>query len=229
MTRQRTQTENSGIEAVQVQSLAEAAAQTLRDAIVTGKLRPGDRLVEQHLAAQLTIGQPTLREALKELEYQGFVRKVANKGTYVTNLSKEDFHKIHQVRMVLETLAVEQAAPNISPQVVSLLETMVDSMDRSTRKLDRIAFHKADLQFHRTIWRLSGNEYLSTALDRVIFSLFAFVLRAQEQRDFLAAVRQHREIVEGLGTRDPVRARDAFVRTTNRFWEDYHQVKAGAL
>src|SRR5881397_1973593 len=145
MTRQRTQAENSGIEAIQVQSLAEAAAQTLRDAIVTGKLRPGDRLVEQHLAAQLTIGQPTLREALKELEYQGFVRKVANKGTYVTDLTKEDFHKINQVRMVLETLAVEQAAPNVSSQAVSQLETMVDSMDRSARKLDRIAFHKADL------------------------------------------------------------------------------------
>ena len=58
-----------GIEAVQVQSLAEAAAQTVRDAIVTGKLKPGERLVEQRLAAQLSIGQPTLREALKELEH----------------------------------------------------------------------------------------------------------------------------------------------------------------
>src|SRR2546426_10973991 len=132
------ETNAAGIGAVQFQSLAEAAAQTLRDAIISGKLKPGERLVEQKLAAQLVIGQTTLREALKELEYQGFVRKVANKGTYVTKLSKEDFYKIHQVRMVLETLALEQAAPNINPQVVSQLETMVDSMDRSARKLDRI-------------------------------------------------------------------------------------------
>src|SRR5881397_2956437 len=123
MTRQRTQAENSGIEAIQVQSLAEAAAQTLRDAIVTGKLRPGDRLVEQHLAAQLTIGQPTLREALKELEYQGFVRKVANKGrTFVTKLSTEDIRKIHQVRMVLEVLAVDLAAAHIGEAALAELE-----------------------------------------------------------------------------------------------------------
>ena len=101
----------SRIEAVHVRSLAEAAAQSLREAIIAGKLKPGERLIEQKLASQLGIGQPTLREALKELEYQGFVRKLANKGrTFVTKLSTEDISKIHQVRMVLEVLAVDLAA-----------------------------------------------------------------------------------------------------------------------
>ena len=76
-----------------------------------------------------------------------------------------------------------------------------------------------------TIWQLAGNEYLVAALERVVFSLFAFVLIRQDQRQFLAAVRQHRDILAGLRSRDPARAREAFVRTTNGFWEECHQVK----
>ena len=214
----------AGIGAVQFQSLAEAAAQTLRDAIISGKLKPGERLVEQKLAAQLVIGQPTLREALKELEYQGFVRKVANKGTYVTKLSQEDGRKIMQVRMALEVLAVEQAAANINPAAIKQLEAAVKDMDIAARRFERTLFHKADLTFHRTIWRLTGNEYLEAVLEQVVFSLFAFVLLGQQQQEFLAAVVQHRKILEGLKSGNPAKARDAFVHHTTKFWKEYHQI-----
>src|SRR5438093_10989637 len=97
-----THNEAPRIEAVQVRSLAEAAAQALREAITAGKLNPGDRLLDQKLASQLAIGQPTLREALQELEYQGLVRKTGNKGRpYVTKLSPEDIRPTHQLRMAL--------------------------------------------------------------------------------------------------------------------------------
>src|SRR5713226_6818269 len=94
-------------------SLPEAVAQKLRDAILAGKLKPGERLVEQKLAASFGIGQPTLREALKELEFQGFVRKSPKKGTYVTKLTADDFRKIQEVRMALEVVAIEKAAPRM--------------------------------------------------------------------------------------------------------------------
>src|SRR5881396_930916 len=217
--------EVSGLDAVQVRSLADAAAQTLREAIVKGKLKPGDRLIEHKLALQLAIGQPTLREALKELEYQGYVRKLANKGrTFVTKLSTEDISKIHQVRMVLEVLAVDLAAAHIGEAALAELEEAARRMETAARDLDRMMFHKYDLIFHRTVWKLTGNEYLENALERTTFSLFAFVLLGQEQRDFLASVAQHKEIVEGLRTQDPVRACAAFVQSTSRFWEQYHQV-----
>src|ERR671936_391943 len=102
-------TKDWGLGRVHFQSIPETVAETLREGIIAGKLKPGERLVEQKLAAQLGIGQPTLREALKELEYQGFVRKVPNRGTYVTRLSQEDFSKILEVRMALEALVIERA------------------------------------------------------------------------------------------------------------------------
>lgn len=215
------------IEAVQFQSLAEAAAQTLREAIISGKLVPGERLVEQKLARQLSIGQPTVREALKELEHQGFIRKVANKGTYITQLGAEDFRKIMQIRMVLESLAVEQAASRMNDAAVRELEAAVREMGQAARNFDRIAFHKADLAFHRIIWKASGNEYLESVLEKVTFSLFAFVLLGQKQREFSASVLQHREILRGLCSGDPKVARNAFVRSTRRFWKKYHPVSFG--
>src|SRR5438093_7192318 len=153
-----THNEAPRIEAVQFRSLAEAAAQALREAITAGKLKPGERLIEQKLASQLAIGQPTLREALKELEYQGFVRKTANKGrTSVTKLSSEDIRKIHQVRMVLEVLAVDLAAAHIGEAALAELEEAARRMETAARDLDRMMFHKYDLIFHRTVWKLTGN------------------------------------------------------------------------
>jgi DNA-binding GntR family transcriptional regulator len=114
----------------------EEAAQLLHDAIIVGQLKPGERLIEQKLAASLGIGQPSLREALKELEYQGFVRKSPKKGTYVTQLSKEDFRQILEVRMALEILAIERVAKNISEPAAQELKDQVRAMESAAQKFD---------------------------------------------------------------------------------------------
>ena len=208
-------------------SLPEAVAQKLRDAILVGQLKPGDRLVEQKLAGSLGIGQPTLREALKELEFQGFVRKSPKKGTYVTKVTLEDFRKIQQVRMALEVVAIEKAAANVTDAALAELARLVTVMRKAGQKFDLAAFHKSDLAFHRIIWDLTGNEYLGLALERIAFGLFAFVLLQREPsaaNEFIAAAEQHAQIAAGLRTRDPRRARQAFVQATTDFWSTYHGV-----
>jgi DNA-binding GntR family transcriptional regulator len=211
-----------------VRSLPDVVAQKLREAILSGALKPGERLLEQKLAANFGIGQPTLREALRELELQGFVRKKApKKGTYVTRLSKEDFRNILEVRMTLEARAIERAAVNWNTEAEAELRRIVEAMEHSAQVFDLASFHKSDIQFHQRIWDLTGNEYLGIALERVAFGLFAFVLlqRPQESRnEFLAAAQQHREIFEGLCSRDPKIAREMFIRSTSRFWSEWHQV-----
>src|SRR5690348_222848 len=119
---------------VRFPSLPEAVAQKLRDAILAGQLKPGERLVEQKLAGSLGIGQPTLREALKELEFQGFVRKSPKKGTYVTQLTLEDFRKIQEVRMALEVVAIEKAAVNMTDQALAELDRLVTTMRTTAKK-----------------------------------------------------------------------------------------------
>lgn len=212
---------------LRVPSAPEAAAEALRTAIITGRLKPGDRLIEKKLAASLGIGQPTLREALKELDYQGFVRRTPQRGTYVTKLEKEDFRKILEVRMVLELLAIDQATRNMTPLSEQELSAIVASMGEAAEKFDLGAFHTNDVAFHRGIWSLAGNEYLEKALEGIAFRLFAFVILQRDpaaRNEFLASVEQHRGILAGLRSGDPNRARQAFLSQTVNFWSTYHGV-----
>lgn len=214
---------------VQVRSLPEAIAEKLREAILAGLLKPGERLIEQKLAGRLGIGQPTLREALRELELQGFVRKAApNKGTYVTKLNQEDFQKIFEVRMALEVVAIGKATIHWNERASHELGSIVTRMEAAAREFDLATFHKNDLEFHRTIWDLTGNEYLGIALERVAFRLFAFVLLQRPggaANEFLAAAEQHRQILAGLQSGHPQIARKAFVESTLKFWSEQHRVE----
>lgn len=158
------------------------------------------------------------------------MRKVPQHGTYVTKLSKDDFRNILEVRMALETLALEKAIPNLSAEAEGQLAALVEEMGKAAKEFDLGLFHRADMAFHRTIWELTGNEYLSEALELVAFRLFAFVLiqRPAHARDeFVASARQHQEILAGLHSRDSERAREAFVSSTLSFWNEFHRVDIG--
>lgn len=205
---------------IAVTSTAEAAAQAIRDAIITGRLNPGDRLVEQRLAGGLGIGQPTLREALKELEQEGLLRKVPQKGTYVASYSQDDFRKLSEVRIVLEAFAVGQAAANLTPEAESCLASLIDGMATAAEQKNAAKFDEFDIAFHRKIWSVAGNEYLAQALERITFRIFVFQDRSGGQSESKAAVRQHEEILEGIRSRNPLKARNAFVSATLRFWSN---------
>ena len=91
-------------------TLRERIVEKLKTAILTGTLREGDRLVERQLAAQFQTSLTAVREALIQLETEGFVSKKPNAATHVTKLSMEAAEKISAVRRILEVFAVEEAA-----------------------------------------------------------------------------------------------------------------------
>jgi DNA-binding GntR family transcriptional regulator len=219
----------SGLSQVKLRSLPETVAEQMRSAILDGHLEPGERLIEQKLAALFGIGQPTIREALKELEYQGFVRKLPNRATYVTDLSPSDMQKMFEVRMALETLAVERAAQKITPSGLAQLQQHLDVMATAAEIFDLSAFHQSDVAFHRALWEISGNEHLSAALDRITFALFAFVLlKHHDVKDgYEAALKQHQQILDALATKDPAKASRVFQEVTVGYWRKYRRLQIG--
>jgi DNA-binding GntR family transcriptional regulator len=212
---------------VNFRSLPQAVAEQLREEILSGWLKPGERLIEQKLASELGIGQPTMREALKELENQGFVRKVPNKGTYVTNLSSDDLNKILEVRICLESVAIYHAARNASEADLAELDDIVRTMDSAVKAVNLGSFQKADVEFHRRIWHVSGNEYIGMALERVLFGLLAFGLVGQRGADtgLREAVETHKQILEALRSRDPEQARAVFIKAIVEDWKKSRQVE----
>ncbi len=206
-------------------SAPEAAAQAIRDAIMSGRLKPGDRIIEQQWASFLGIGQPTLREALKELEFQGMVSKNSYRGTYVTQLEADDYRKLLEVRLPLEVLAMERAAARMDAQAAEELTAIVNSLVASAEAGDMAAFHDADVAFHRRVWEMAGNEYLRLCLETVSLRLFVFSVldRGSKLRnENHAAAEQHKGILAGLLSGDPAQAREAYLAHTVHYWNAHY-------
>jgi DNA-binding GntR family transcriptional regulator len=207
-----------------IQTAPQAAAQVLREAIISGELKAGDRVLEQQWSSRLGIGQPTLREALRELEHQGLLRKVPQRGTYVAKLSPDDYRRILEVRIPLEAVAVGRAAKRLTPESDKELTNLVMTMAGTGRDVDVKSFHDCDVLFHRKIWELAGNDYLQDLLEMVTFRLFVFSVvgrwpdtpNAVSER--IAAVQQHLGILEGIRSCNSQKARQAFVKHTVQYW-----------
>ena len=146
-------------------------AQRLRESILAGRYRPGDRLNESMIAREFGISRIPVREALFQLQESGFVSNHKGKGMFVTLLSDEDTQMINSVRLVLETEAFKLARARISPETATVLMDLVDSMEAWKGELAESA--ALDFEFHRTVWGVSGNPYLVRTLEGLITVLFA--------------------------------------------------------
>jgi DNA-binding GntR family transcriptional regulator len=220
------------IRRIEVASAPQVAAQAIRDAIITAKFKAGERLVEGKLAEDLGIGQPTLREALKELEYEGLVRKIPQRGTYIAKPSKNELEKMLAVRMQLESLAINLAARKMTSQVEDELTGIVNEMASAARSMDLARFNDSDVAFHRVIWALAANEYLAKALHLVTFQLFVFGVTGEQSQNevkFLASVDQHNNILNALRSRDPIIAGRTFVKETLSFWQLHYGISTSEM
>ena len=223
-----TTTEFAGqVKPIRVQSAPQAAAQAIREAITIGALEPGQRLIEQKLAASLGIGQPTLREALKELEYEGFVRKIPQKGTYITTFDKKDCRELLEVRMSLEPLAIERAAAKLTPEIEKDLSRLVSGMRTAAETFDVPRFCACDAEFHRKIVALANNRRLAKTLESVLSQLLVYGTLGRNpdsRKELVDGAEQHRRILAGLATGNPSIARAVFVTETLKHWNDNFQV-----
>jgi DNA-binding GntR family transcriptional regulator len=215
---------------ISIQTAPQAAAQALRAAIISGELKGGDRILEQKWSIRLGIGQPTLREAMKELEHQGLLRKTPQRGTYVAELSPEDYRRILEVRIPLEAIAIGRATKRMTSEAERELTNLVMSMASKESDKDVKRFHDCDVLFHRKIWELSGNEYLQDLLETITFRLFVFSIvgrwpdNPNAGGERIAAVQQHIGILEGIRTGDPRRAQTAFIKHTVEYWNKQYQL-----
>jgi DNA-binding GntR family transcriptional regulator len=145
---------------------------TLRDAIVSGHYKPGQRLNESQLAREFNISRIPIREALTKLHEHGLVMNHERRGMFVTALGEEDVQRINSLRLVLETEALTLSAAHMTKAVAARLTELVEQMAnwKPDSHIDSAAI---DLEFHRTLWNATGNPYLFKSLDSITTVLFA--------------------------------------------------------
>jgi DNA-binding GntR family transcriptional regulator len=183
---------------IATESLRDKVMTSLKDAFFSGRLKPGDIIVERQLAQQMKIGSPAVREALITLQQQGFVQRVANTGTYVNRFTVDEVRQLYQLRIEFELLAFKWAKLLIKESDLTILEHFVDSMTTAAIQKNTREFFEHDLEFHRYCWKLSGNKFLERSLENLVPPLFAFVLNASNYTVQKSVAQQHLQIISAL-------------------------------
>lgn len=178
--------------------IRDVAYEILRQAIITNKLAPGERLLEEHLARELSVSRTPLREALKVLESEGFIQRLPSGGYQVAPLSDRELDNLYSIRVLLEGLAACKAAEHATPEQHDLIEQWNEQMKSHWLKQRIDEALQAGRAFHSEIYRASQNENLAVMLQRLgdqiaRYRYYSIVYRVPEAYDdhnaILAAIR----------------------------------------
>lgn len=202
-----------------------------REEIVSGRLGPGEKIVEVRWAKKLGLSQTSVREALNILSAEGFVQKGSGRTAQVTLLSDEDIVHSYELRAVLEGYAarvVAEQKPDLAP-----LEQALEDMRSAIQCHNLKAFYERDLNFHVLMAEMTGNKMLVQAVKRIILPLFAFVvIRVQgarnHQEQWMRSLDQHKRIIEALRTNDPVFAERLVLQSVDSFLKETRKVLGAA-
>lgn len=191
-------------------SLKAQAYEAIKDAILCLKLEPGMPLVEEELARRLGMSRTPVRDALQELEREGFVTRLSFKGTYVTEVTMRDITEVFQLRAVLEGLAARVAAPHFSPSELDSIDGHLTAAEAALAESDLALCSEHGQSLHEAIINKADN----LRLIAIIHNLDDHLRRLRILSDRIGgrlntSVVEHRAVLDALRQRDPSAAEQA--------------------
>jgi DNA-binding GntR family transcriptional regulator len=185
------------------QPLREVVCEALRNAIVSGILQPGERLMEIQVAEELGVSRTPVREAIRKLELEGFVVMIPRRGTYVSDLSIKDITEVFEVRTSLDVLAAGLAAERITEEELEQMERLLVEIGSYIEQNDMDKIVEADSQFHDILYRASRNERLVGIINNLREQLTRFRSLSMSYPGRLKVMfAEHTRMVESLGQRN---------------------------
>ena len=183
--------------------LREIVFETLRDAIISQTLEPGERLMEIQMADEMGVSRTPVREAIRKLELEGLVIMVPRKGAYVAGISVKDIHEVFEVRTSLEGLAASLAAQRITPEELDEMEKnlFLEAGELEGNNLRSIV--EIDTTFHDLLYKAARNEKLLQLVSNLQEQLqrFRSASLARPGRS-KGALDEHRKILEAIALGD---------------------------
>jgi DNA-binding GntR family transcriptional regulator len=201
-------------------SLTKLLTEKLREAIVSGKFTPGERLSEETLAASLHVGKVALREALRSLETEGYVTFLPNNEVAVSKLTREDVQDYYTIASVLEGLAARLAVENAQPEQIARLKELHLALKEASQKRDLARYFDANSNFHRFIAEIARNERLYRLIDQLrqeIQKTRILSLHLPQRLDY--SMREHDQILDAFLKNNPQLAESTMVRHLNNQME----------
>ncbi len=183
--------------------LRDVVFENLREAIVEGKLSPGQRLMEVQLADQLGVSRTPVREAIRKLELEGLVIMLPRKGAYVANMSLKDVIDVLEIRASLEGLAAYLAAERMTDEDILKLEKIAEDFDQGKENEDLETLLKKDVEFHECIFKATNNKRLHQLINSLWEQVYRFrVSYISDYESTVNITKEHKLILEAIKSGD---------------------------
>ena len=195
----------------------------LEQAILDGDIVPGTALAEVKLSQEMGVSRTPVREALMQLELEGLVKTVPNKGAVVVGVTASDVDDIYTIRMRIEGLAARRAAEKISEQQLEALREIVELQEFYVSRKDFLQVWHLDNRFHETLYEGCGSRPLKQML--TLFHNYIQKAREATVRAGRAegSTQEHRAVLDAISARDPEAAEERMVihvtNARNSFFE----------
>ena len=182
----------------------------LKQAICDGEFEPGQWLQENELAEKLSVSRSPIREALRQLAADGLVVEVPNKGVFVREFTAKDIEEIFDIRVLMENYAIDKINEHLSENECTQLRNCMKQVEMAFSKQDLASYINADTVLHDLLIKLSGNDFLIIAYERIhimIQQFRSFSLLDNQQR-FDESIIEHREIIDHILHHQPEQAKN---------------------
>lgn len=183
--------------------------EALKRELINGTLGPDTLIVESHIGTRFGVSKTPAREALVRLSEMGFVSVIPGKGYTVSKLSWQQIKDLFEVRLLLESSAIELAAARATAADIASLQAAAALPKKKSLSIEELL--DANLQFHSTVWRATRNERLVQMASQVMDDLMRAMHTAMLSEDTQQMVEQHLEMTELIAQKKPLEARAAMV------------------
>lgn len=190
--------------------LRDVVFNTLRQAILTGELSPGERLMEIHLANRLGVSRTPIREAIRKLELEGLVTMIPRRGAEVAQITEKSMNDVLEVRSAMDVLCVELACDRITPEEIERLKNACNVFEQAVKNKDVKEIAQADVALHDIIAEATGNARLVQLISNLSQQMYRYrfeYIKDSSQHDKL--VEEHRIIYESIVKKDKETAKEA--------------------
>jgi DNA-binding GntR family transcriptional regulator len=184
-------------------TLREKILETIRDAIATGVLKPGEKVAEPELAERFGISRTPIREAFRQLESEGYLTVIPRKGAVVVSFSSKEVEEFYAIKSILEGYAAHRACQKLTDKEISRLETINDKLRQLAEEGDIKHFFKIHNDFHELFRKAADNEKLDEMISGLVskFQRLRYESLSKPGR-MKISVQEHNKIIDAFRERN---------------------------
>lgn len=186
----------------------EYAAQFLREQIISGELRAGARVMQQEIAEELGVSVTPVREAIRQLETEGYLESIAHVGVRVSQMHRDGLDEVYHLRCQLEGDLAEQAARLITDKQLAEVRLRAMIFRDAVRDGDRVGARRSNYRFHLAIWEAAGRP-ITLELVNALWAKFPWDTLDDMTSRGPESIKEHEELLAALDAGDPAASRRA--------------------